>query len=539
MKTEIIALIFIIGGCIFLIACGNDSQSGSGENVAIDGDWSRSGDKTLYGLTFDSDGNCTGLRVDSTSSYRYYRQTGSWEASEGSLTVSVQSCERSEDGKEWISSSSCSSFTRNYFIKNSVLVLYTGDGSDEDDDAEYWVHGRSGILPDDLPQPPFEEQFSSSSTKNSEKSSSSFFSSDSIKSLLIGTWSTSEGDEYQTLTDSIRFESNGSIFSGTHFSSEDEENFTKGSGQWSIANGDLVITYDNGDFNASADGENWIVIPAMFSASFYHVLVLDDTLLVVYSGDGSDDEDALGYYVKGSSGKLPDNLPQPPFPGNASNFSITSPILNSGLNPEISYGTLKDDRDNQTYKTVAIGTQIWMAQNLNYADSMETNNLSRSSWCYEKNETNCEKYGRLYTWTAAMNLNSDYSQKKWGDDSRRQGICPDGWHIPSGMEWRTLYDYAKSHTGNEETWTSLMSTSGWSGNSSGGTDLFGFSALPAGGSYTGDFYNKGIETEFWSSMENEGYNEEEMALLFMLSPYEIQLSNEYKDSGWSIRCLKN
>jgi len=448
----------------------------------------------------------------------------------------VQSCERSEDGKEWISSSSCSSFTRNYFIKNSVLVLYTGDGSD--DDAEYWVRGRSGILPDDLPQPPFEEQFSSSSTKNSEKSSSSFFSSDSIKSLLIGTWSTSEGDEYQTLTDSIRFESNGSIFSGSHFSSEDEENFTKGSGQWSIVNGDLVITYDNGDFNTSADGETWIVIPAIFSAGIAHALVLGDTLLILYSGDGSEEDDAVTYYVKGSSGKLPDDLPEPPFPGNASNFSMSSPILNSGLNPEMNYGTLKDVRDNQTYNTIVIGSQTWMAQNLNYADSVKTSNLKEGSWCYEKDGANCEKYGRLYTWAAAMDLNSNYNKSEWGDDSRRQGICPDGWHIPSGMEWRALYDYAKAHKGGEEVWTSLMSASGWSGNSSGGTDQFGFSTLPAGGVYI-DFYNRGIETEFWSSMENEGYDKKEMAVLWMLSPYGIQLSNEYKDSGWSIRCLKN
>ena len=89
------------------------------------------------------------------------------------------------------------------------------------------------------------------------------------------------------------------------------------------------------------------------------------------------------------------------------------------------YGTLTDERDGQTYKTVTIGTQIWMAENLNYAytgvpykytykDSSYTSDST--SWCYDNVPANCATYGRLYTWAAAMDSVGTWSAngKGWG-----------------------------------------------------------------------------------------------------------------------------
>ena len=131
--------------------------------------------------------------------------------------------------------------------------------------------------------------------------------------------------------------------------------------------------------------------------------------------------------------------------------------------PEPEEGTLTDSRDGKTYKTVVIGTQTWMAENLNYA--------ATSSVCPLENSAYCTKYGRLYLPGGA----STY--------------CPSGWHVPSLSEWTVLYNYVDANNGTEGVGKSLKSTTGWyeAGTTVGkrmavatGKDQFGFSALPAG-----------------------------------------------------------
>ena len=130
--------------------------------------------------------------------------------------------------------------------------------------------------------------------------------------------------------------------------------------------------------------------------------------------------------------------------------------------------------DINNYKTVVIGTQRWMAENLD--------NAIAGSVCYDSLSSNCAKYGRLYTWDAAMKA------------------CPVGWHLPSDDEWRTLTDYVRGDSLTEG--RKLKSTSGWDDNGN-GTDDYGFSALPGGywEIQYDSFNNEGEQGYWWSSTD--------------------------------------
>ena len=204
-------------------------------------------------------------------------------------------------------------------------------------------------------------------------------------------------------------------------------------------------------------------------------------------------------------------------------------------------GTFKDSRDSKIYKGVKIGTQTWMAENLNYADSAKTPSLAGNSWCYDDDASNCTQYGRLYTWNAALNA------------------CPDGWHLPDTTEWIVLFEAV----GGEQNiiggtmWLGagrmLKSTSGWEEIENGevveegnGTDVFAFTALPAGNRITAveQTYNfEGVNAFFWSSSNYvDPYDESEnMAYNTSLDILDnnAHQENSNQSYGYSVRCLKN
>ncbi len=214
------------------------------------------------------------------------------------------------------------------------------------------------------------------------------------------------------------------------------------------------------------------------------------------------------------------------------------------------YGTLTDSRDGQTYKTVKIGNQTWMAENLNYADSVETPSLMDKSWCYNDSSEYCDKYGRLYTWAAAM----DSVRTGCGDGmicshaEPVQGICPDGYHLPSVEEFGVLIEAVGPQ---KEAGKIFKSTSGWASpklsnrdavdESGDGTDAVGFTALPAGyRDYNGGFGDDGYETTFWSSTDGS----EEVANFLRLDYYDREAvwATNYvveKRLAYSVRCLKD
>ncbi len=155
--------------------------------------------------------------------------------------------------------------------------------------------------------------------------------------------------------------------------------------------------------------------------------------------------------------------------------------------------TFVDDRDGQEYSFVTIGEQIWMAENLNYA--------ATESHCYRDSLSYCETYGRMYNWVTAMQLENKYSTEEWaGDRSKYQGVCPNGWFFPNNLDWHELFDFIDS----DQNGTMLKAKSDvWPGTP--GTDDYGFSALPGGGSENYAYAtSEGSATAWWNSRETGG-----------------------------------
>ena len=209
------------------------------------------------------------------------------------------------------------------------------------------------------------------------------------------------------------------------------------------------------------------------------------------------------------------------------------------------YGELVDERDGQTYKTIQIGTQTWMAENLNYDPGQGGSGSSAYdwSWCYDDDPSNCAKYGRLYTWAAAMDSATTYCGfgKSCTATHPVQGICPSGWHLPDTTDW---HDLIVAAGGKYSAGAKLKSTSGWEndgyGNDGNGTDAFGFSALPSGyrSRDGGDYYTAGGYANIWSSFEYiTGLVAYQMILRSTNAYAYVDRSNE--DYGYAVRCLKD
>jgi len=159
--------------------------------------------------------------------------------------------------------------------------------------------------------------------------------------------------------------------------------------------------------------------------------------------------------------------------------------------------------EGQTYKTVVIGTQTWMAENLNFKAS--------GSVCYGDktggdSQGNCAIYGRLYNWAMAMALPDSCNSKICSGliNAKHKGICPSGWHIPSNVDWNILMKFVNPSCSDnsecDEAGTKLKAKDGWNTGSGykAGTDNYGFSALPGGyGDYFDGGFNLAGNYGFW------------------------------------------
>ena len=198
-------------------------------------------------------------------------------------------------------------------------------------------------------------------------------------------------------------------------------------------------------------------------------------------------------------------------------------------NPQF-YGTWVDTLDGTVYRTLQIGDQLWMADNINRGEMIDgeedqADNGVIEKYCYDNNPVLCDNYGGLYQWDEAMQYTTKQSA---------QGICPESWHIPSDSEWKImeLFIGMSQEDVDNDLWRGadqgLMLQSG------GDT---GFEALRGGNRFvTGSFSQIGNTGYFWTSTGAEDYHAWRRGI--SISDDRIYRSVNHKSFGFSIRCVK-
>jgi uncharacterized protein (TIGR02145 family) len=217
--------------------------------------------------------------------------------------------------------------------------------------------------------------------------------------------------------------------------------------------------------------------------------------------------------------------------------------VNDWLNPNLSYGSVSD-QDGNTYATIVIGNQEWMAENLrttkfcngvpipNVTDRNHWGSLNTSAWVYYDNDNQYDiPYGKLYNWYAANDL---------------RNICPCGWHVPSDAEWTVLINYLDNNSLNGKSaivggWMKSMGTQYWQSPNAGATNQSGFSGLPGGwrigtGTNKG-FTDIGLLTIWWSTTE---YSSNSAWTRQIGHNFEgLYREKPSKKNGFSVRCVKD
>ena len=206
--------------------------------------------------------------------------------------------------------------------------------------------------------------------------------------------------------------------------------------------------------------------------------------------------------------------------------------------------SITDVRDGKTYNTVLIGSQCWMAQNLNIGtlingSANQTNNQVIEKYCYNDLESNCEIYGGLYQWDEAMQYVTTLGV---------QGICPAGWHMPTDGEWCTVthfldpdvncgdWDWSGTNSGGKmkSTGTIEAGTGLWNSPNTGATNESGFTAIPAGRSGYG-FNFIGDYSYWWSS--SEYFTSLALSRRLDYNYSSVYIAGYNKSFGFSVRCL--
>ncbi len=278
-----------------------------------------------------------------------------------------------------------------------------------------------------------------------------------------------------------------------------------------------------------------------------------------YAFQPGDQMSYIGYFIKDGVEYRSQHIQQQQFV--SENFVLNFNLSDGGL-PCLGMPTLTD-YDGNIYHTVQIGNQCWMKENLkttHYSDGTAIpvgNNASSGFDAYRyypnNNSAYVSTYGYLYNWPAVMKEASSSSSNLSGV----QGICPDGWHVPSDSEWTQLTDYVASQFNYlcggyssvaAEIAKALASTSGWNssasdcaiGNNLSNNNATGFTALPAGSRNYGNTGDFGKSACFWSTTRYTlpssiyAYARELNYNYSVVTSYDLYTAN-----GYSVRCLKD
>ena len=225
-------------------------------------------------------------------------------------------------------------------------------------------------------------------------------------------------------------------------------------------------------------------------------------------------------------------------PANSGKNTVdTTKIANQ--NPTSGYGPNITDSEGNSYKTVKIGTQTWMAENLkvskysdgttipNIIDNAQWSQLTTGAWSYYNNDAaNNAKYGKLYNWYAVSKTTNG-----------NKNVCPTGWHVPTDAEWKVLTDYlgGDSIAGGK---LKEVGTTSWKSPNTDATNTSLFTGLP-GGIRTdyGSYHNVGLNGNWWSSTENKTDGAWARYLYFFDGRAYAYYNKE--GNGLSVRCLRD
>ncbi len=317
-------------------------------------------------------------------------------------------------------------------------------------------------------------------------------------------------------------------------------NWVNGIGDWVIEEGYLVKMFIDDSFSIDGDAVD-PVTPIPLSTGFQFVSYFPEIpmdALIAFETIIGDDLD----FIRNSQGQILRKIGPNwingigdcnPGEGYLVKMFADNVLVYPGSSSFTCDDPLFDPRNGQTYNTVQIGDQCWMAENLNIGEMINgtvemTNNELIEKYCFDNNTANCDEYGGLYQWHEMM----QYTGIQGGE-----GICPSGWHLPTNEEWTTLTD----HLGGVSIAGGKMKEVGlahWDSPNTGATNESGFTALPGGYRFVnGNFFYLTSFAYFWSSSNYYSTNDYAWYRELYCNSASVGVTEQDMDFGMSVRCV--